>query len=115
MLIDGGPVLMPSTIIMRNLPVGKYIRIRAWWSFNDAYRRRAAEDFRVPPDQETNLRRLLQLLDTNHPEKSIMKAEILRELGEFDPCLLFSSHCHPSQRSQVKEGADGGIAAFRLR
>ncbi len=65
----------------------KYIRIRAWWSFNDAYRRRAAEDFRVPPDQETNLRRLLQLLDTNHPDESIMKAEILRELGEFDPCL----------------------------
>jgi len=30
---------------------------------------------------------LLQLLDTIDPRDSIMKAEILRELGQFDECL----------------------------
>ncbi len=65
----------------------KYIRIRAWWSFNSAYRGNATEEFSMSPEQEANLLRLLQLLDTNDPYESIMKAEILRGLGRFEECL----------------------------
>lgn len=65
----------------------KYIRIRAWWSFNSAHRGNITEEFGISPEEEANLLRLLQLLDTNDPHDSIMKAEILRELGQFDECL----------------------------
>jgi hypothetical protein len=65
----------------------KYLRIRAWWSFNSAYRGKVTKKFIISPEQETNLLRLLQLLDANNPDESIMKAEIFRELGHFDECL----------------------------
>lgn len=65
----------------------KHIRIRAWWSFNNAYREQATEDISLSPEQEANLLRLLQLLDANDPSESLMKAEIFRELGRFDECL----------------------------
>ena len=65
----------------------KYIRIRAWWSFNSAYRGHATEEFNLSPEQEANLLRLLQLLSTNDPDESITRAEVLRELGQFDNCL----------------------------
>ena len=62
-------------------------RIRAWFSFNYSDRDCTSEKFNLPPEQEANLRRLLQVLDTNEPTETIMKAEILRELGQFDQCL----------------------------
>jgi hypothetical protein len=65
----------------------KHIRIRAWWSFNDAYRFGQPEKFSMSPEQEANLIRLLELLDTNDPGESITRAEILRGLGQFDSCL----------------------------
>jgi hypothetical protein len=65
----------------------KYIRIRAWWSSNSAYRDGSSQEFLLSTEQEDNLRRLLQLLDPNDPHDLIMTAEILRELGEFDECL----------------------------
>jgi hypothetical protein len=65
----------------------KYIRIRAWWSHNNAYRENPTQEFRLSSEQEGNLRRLLQLLDANDPHESLMKAEILRELGDFDECF----------------------------
>jgi hypothetical protein len=73
--------------IWKNKAQEKYIRIRAWWSFNSAYRGDPIKDFNLPSEQEANLRRLLQLLDTNDPDTSITRAEILRELGQFDECL----------------------------
>jgi hypothetical protein len=65
----------------------KYVRVRAWWSFNSPYRGQITDEFKMPPEQKQNLLRLLQLLDTNAPSDSIMKGEILRELGRFDECL----------------------------
>lgn len=65
----------------------KYIRIRAWWSFNRVYRDYATEEFNMSHEGEANLLRLLQLLDPNDPDESIMKAEVLRQLGQFDECL----------------------------
>jgi len=65
----------------------KYIRIRVWWLFNNAYRGCSTENFTIPHDQEVNIRYLLKLLDPNNPKESIMTAEIFRELGQFDDCL----------------------------
>jgi hypothetical protein len=65
----------------------KYIRIRAWWSFNNIYREKTTEKFNLTPEQKANLLKLLQLLNEDNPETSIMKAEVFRELGQFDECL----------------------------
>ena len=62
-------------------------RIKALLSFNYSDCYYPTKKFNLPPDQEANLRRLLELLDTNNPTESIMKAEILREIGQFDQCL----------------------------
>lgn len=64
-----------------------YVRIRAWWSYNCIFRDHAIDDFRLSPKQESNLLRLLQLLNPKNPDEAITRAEILRELGEFDECL----------------------------
>jgi len=65
----------------------KYIRIRAWWSCNSPYRDDSTQEFRLSAEQEENLRRLLRLLDADDPHGSLMKAEIFRELGQFEECL----------------------------
>ena len=73
--------------LWKNEAQEKYIRIRAWWSFNSAYRDHATEEFALSPEQETNLLRLLQLLSTKNSNESVIKAEVLRELGQFEECL----------------------------
>jgi hypothetical protein len=65
----------------------KYVRIRAWWSFNDAYRGQVDDQSSLPTEQEENLLSLLKLLRANHWDDRITKAEIFRELGQFDECL----------------------------
>jgi hypothetical protein len=71
----------------RNPEEEKYIRIRAWWSSNSPNRDGPSQEFRLSTEQEENLRRLLELLDADDPNESLMKAEIFRELGQFDECL----------------------------
>jgi hypothetical protein len=71
----------------RNSEEEKYIRIRAWWSHNSVYRDDPTLEVRLSAEQENNLRLLLQLLDADDPNETLTKAEILRELGEFDECL----------------------------
>ena len=73
--------------LWKNEAQEKYIRIRAWWHFNNSYREKTTKEFILTPQQEANLLKLLQLLNTDIPEPSIMKAEVFRELGQFDECL----------------------------
>jgi hypothetical protein len=65
----------------------KYVRIRAWWSFNNPYRGQADDQSSLPTEQEENLLSLLKLLSANHWDDRITTAEIFRELGQFDECL----------------------------
>lgn len=82
----------------------KYLRIRAWWSFNSAYRSytlkmpllcpelpessgKVEKEFRLSSKQEDNLNKLLNLLNPDNQNDSIMRAEIYRQLGQFDECL----------------------------
>ena len=79
----------------------KYIRIRACWAFNAVYRFQPEEEFNMLAEQEENLRRLLQLLDTNKQDSLVMKAEILRELGQFDECLEAADQVCDGRYSEV--------------
>lgn len=80
-----------------------YVRIKAWWSFNKPYRIRLGlrrkqskneclpnksyKKFYLTVEQRDNLLQLLSLLDDSKPEHVTMKAEIYRELGEFNNCI----------------------------
>ena len=60
----------------------RYVRLSAWWAGNDPRRERAQ---RTPLGsfEAQNLRAFLTLLDEDEDNDRIMKAEALRELGEF--------------------------------
>lgn len=60
----------------------RFLRIKAWWEGND--QRRMAE---IKPDltenERENLQLLYKMLDPSYYNECIIKAEIMRELGEF--------------------------------
>ena len=64
----------------------KSLRLLAWWRGNDPYRewRFAAEATPASPDGfRQNLRRFADLLSDDTDNDRVMKAEVLRELGQF--------------------------------
>jgi hypothetical protein len=65
-----------------------YLRVRAWQSANDAWRWVPNPKPAFSKDQEQNLKVLSQMLDETEPNQRILKAEIARELGNFDECRL---------------------------
>ena len=71
------------------LPADKelYVRVSAWRSANDAWRRNPNATPAFSKDQVQNLKALSEMLDETEPNQRILKAEIARELGEFDECL----------------------------
>jgi hypothetical protein len=64
----------------------KYVRIAAFWAANMP--RRGAPESAEPfsASEERNLRALLECLDDS-PQDRLMRAEILRETGQFEACL----------------------------
>ena len=66
--------------------------MRAWRSANDAWRWNPNATPAFSKDQEQNLNALSEMLDETEPNQRILKAEIARELGEFDECLLLLSY-----------------------
>jgi hypothetical protein len=69
-----------------------YVRVWAWRSANDAWRRNPNATPAFSKDQELNLKALSDMLDKKEPNQRILMAEIARELGEFDECLRLLSH-----------------------
>ena len=67
----------------------KMIRFQIWWAFND--RIRADKEIFVQETDEAlweqNIRRLMELFDTEDVSQKIMTAELHRNLGEFDECM----------------------------
>ena len=64
----------------------KSLRLMAWWRANDSARewRHAAEVTPASPDGfRRNLLRLVDLLTDDNDNDRLMRAEALRELGEF--------------------------------
>lgn len=73
--------------IWKSIQQEKYIRIRAWWAFNNTYRENETKPFEINTEEKENLLRLTALLDDNDLDESIKKAEVFRQLGRFDECL----------------------------
>ena len=60
----------------------RYIRLRIWWAGND-HRRESGQSALLDSIETENLRAFVTLLDEAEVNDRIMKAEALRELGEF--------------------------------
>ena len=63
------------------------LRVLAWWRGNDAVRNRDPAPRETPAISQagrTNLERLADLLDDDDDSDRLMKAEVLRELGQFE-------------------------------
>jgi hypothetical protein len=76
------------------LPADKelYVRVRAWRSANDAWRWNPNATPAISKEQVQNLKSLSKMLDETEPNQRILKAEIARELGKFEECLLLLSY-----------------------
>jgi hypothetical protein len=107
-------VMAPSEKEMLNflggqaLPKDKeiYLRMRCWWKANDAWRWLQDRKPAFSPEQVKNLIALSALFDESLPGHRILKAEIARELGRFDECLLILSY-------QFEEGYDWAVGFIR--
>lgn len=76
-----------------NKKTEKYLRIRAWFSVNDRLRYSKQEDVPVFSAKTIeNLQRLSSMLDEKDENERIMKAEIARELGQFDTSIALLKH-----------------------
>ena len=64
-----------------------YVRVSAWRSANDAWRKLPNATPAFSKNQVQNLHILSEMLDESEPNQRILKAEIAREMGEFDKCL----------------------------
>ena len=94
-------VLAPSEKEMLNflladqtLPKEKefYLRLLLWWMANDAWRSVPNPNPVFSKEHVQNLDALSALFDEAEPNQRILKAEIARELGRFDECLLILSY-----------------------
>ena len=100
----------------------RMLRVLAWWSRNDTYRaetgRPARRPWRVSPEARSNIEALIKLLDEKDPNGRIMKAEALRELGEFDEAKRVLSGVHPERNaaavSQIRALCDAKDARLRV-
>jgi hypothetical protein len=93
-------VLAPSEKELLNFLTGPaltkdkeiYLRQRAWWVANDVWRWLPNPKPTFPKEQVKSLNVLSALLDESDQDQRILKAEIARELGRFDECLLLLSY-----------------------
>jgi uncharacterized protein YbaR (Trm112 family) len=63
-----------------------YLRQRAWWVANDARRHARGAKTNFSDAQVKNLQAFSAMLDETREIERIFKAEIARELGQFDTC-----------------------------
>lgn len=61
----------------------RYLRLRAWWTGNDS-RRKSVQTMPLNSSEAQNLRAFIALLNESDENDRIMKAEVLRELCEFE-------------------------------
>ena len=84
----------------------KYLRFRAWWAANDSWRWLPNSTPSFSKEQVKNLKALSALLDESDSDQRIYKAEIARELGNFEECLLLLSY-------QFEPGYDFAVSFIR--
>jgi hypothetical protein len=96
-----------------------FLRVAAWRSANDAWRWNPNATPAFSKDQVQNLHALSAMLEETEPNQRILKAEIARELGEFEKCLGLLSHPFDERYRHVAgfikklaEGKVQGVRAF---
>ena len=77
------------------------IRLVAWWRGNDRHRTAsptpAPDNPKVVSRRHANMRQLIALLDTAEPSDQLMRAEALRQLGEFEQATTVLSKPFPPE------------------
>ncbi|MCS7224663.1 MAG: tetratricopeptide repeat protein [Armatimonadetes bacterium] len=77
-----------SEQVAETLDEEKFLRVLALWKRNDSMRDLTGSgsvEMQPLSDQaKQNLETLVSLLDESHPDEGLLKAEVLRELGQFD-------------------------------
>jgi len=68
----------------------RYIRLRAWWAGNDI-RREGEDPAPLSDDEIANLFAFATLLDESDEDDRIMKAEVMRELGNYEDAMALLS------------------------
>jgi hypothetical protein len=69
-----------------------YLRMRAWWAGNDVGRWLPNPKSTFSKEHVENLKALSALLDESKSDQRIIKAEIAREMGNFEKCLNLLSY-----------------------
>jgi hypothetical protein len=108
------PIIAPSAKEIQDFLAGStlaedkefYLRLRLWWKANDAWRYVPDAKPAFSPERVKNLDALSALFDESLPGHRILKAEIARELGNFDQCLLLLSY-------QFEEGYEYVVGFIR--
>jgi hypothetical protein len=81
------------------------LRVLAWWRRNDAFRgkrkARAAGTPSSPGSWRANLEALALLLDDGDENDTLMKAEVLRELGRFESAKQILSRVESAELTTV--------------
>ena len=79
----------------------KDARLFTWWRGNDQYRGPSPRTMKDNPEvvatRHYNMRALMGLLDTTEPVDQLMRAEVLRQLGEFELATKALTRHFPSE------------------
>ena len=98
--------------LYRNKEEELYLRIKLWHCFNGFYRNKKGKTIKKTM-REINYENLIileKMLDLDKIENLLMKAEINRELGNFDICIQVIDSCNKPKEflnsaNQIKEKA----------
>lgn len=89
------------------------LRMRALWEANCDFRYERESSVQFSDKQRQSLERLMEILDENDDVKRLFKAELARELGDYDESLrLLSIDCadkHEEFRSRIEKLARAEI------
>jgi hypothetical protein len=89
------------------------VRLLAWWSGNDRYRLDESESVAEPAPADSpqlaamrraNIDGLLKILpetDADDPSKPLMRAEVFRQIGEFDRALELLARPYPEDFAEA--------------
>ena len=93
-----------------------HLRTRAWFAWNDPFRRQPDLSVSMPPQMSTNLVALSALLSKeDDPQQLLMKAEIARELGNMHEARRFLSHPLSPEFATLVEQMNAWISAGETR
>ena len=96
----------------------RYLRLQIWWAGNDI-RRENPELRQMSPLEVDNLQALIVLLAEHGADQSsiVMKAEVLRELGQFDEASLALDQVTDTRLmvvvNQIRQMVEQGDAVVR--